>query len=86
MRDPVFQLIRGLDRHHVLRFSDLLRCARLILLFSLARELSHFFGAQRLRVLEIAEIERVLPRAHERREAVRMIQQASSRFSIRADS
>jgi anti-anti-sigma factor len=36
------------------------------------------------RVLEIAEIERVLPRAHERREAVRMIQQASSSFSIRA--
>ena len=27
------------------------------------------------RVLEIAEIERVLPRAHERQEAVRMIQQ-----------
>ena len=38
------------------------------------------------RVLEIAEIERVLPRAHERQEAVRIIQQASSRFSIRADS
>jgi hypothetical protein len=38
------------------------------------------------RVLEIAEIESVLPRAHERQEAVRMIQQASSRSSIRADS
>ena len=38
------------------------------------------------RVLEIAEIERVLPRVHERREAVRIIKQASSRFSIPADS
>ena len=38
------------------------------------------------RVLEIAEIERVLPRVHERREAVRITKQASSRFSIPADS
>ena len=30
------------------------------------------------RALEIAEIERVLPRVHERHEAVRMIQQAAT--------